>query len=687
MSANLEHLSRLALSLSLFIAFLFLWLGMTTLLAARRGQGFSRAAGAALLLAAVFFLSHGMIVGKGPTVSGSGMEFWWRLGWLPAISAPLSWYATVIRYAGLPEQHLRLHRRLWLVFVIVGFVVLVLLVVDNPFATYRSLLLGAPPAARPRPVIWLYLLLTFAGFAAPVAALAAGRSDQVTPMRAQARPWLFGTGLCLLGASTIVAVTAAWAVGSALPLLNQEPETVNRLLAADIAAQLLVALAAILLGRAVVAYEVFTERPLPRQGFFRRWRSVVLASAAASGYVTLLLALELRPLYGLASLALLAVAAYALFTWQSYNAHEKFLARLLPFVSSLELSQRLLRPDAPDKFAHQAEELLRALCDDALGAESAELTVEGARPHRLRYGPPPTGETRPALHLRLTSSASHAATGLLTLGARRDGRPYAAEEIELARACGQRLLDVIAGEQVARLLMDLLRRRLGELEVLNKRHKRILHDDVLSDIHLALLRLDDPDLASAALTRAHHRLSELLQAGPRSAADHLKTRGLMSALRETVEQDFAGEFASIEWHIEPEAAASDKMGLAAEVLYYAALEAVRNAARHAAGGDPERRVHLRIAAHWREGLELVIDDDGVGLQQAKSGPGCGQGLLFHTTMMAVVGGQMTIAVRPDQQGTSVRLWIPLHALQATEEPPTPWPQVADSTSSTALRLT
>ncbi|MEW6568825.1 MAG: hypothetical protein AB1449_11805 [Chloroflexota bacterium] len=671
MAPDLELLSRAALALSLFITFMLLWLGMTTLLAARRGDAFGRAAGLALLLAAAFFLSHGMIVGKGPTASGSGMEFWWRLGWLPAISAPLTWYATVIRYAGLPARHLHMHRRAWLAFVAVGIVILVLLVIDNPFSTYRSLLIGVSPALRSRPLIWLYLSLTVAGFAFPVVALIAGRGEQVAHIRAQARPWLIGTGLCLLGASGIVAVTATWAVGNALPLLRQEPQTVNNLLAADVAAQVLVAGATVLLGRAVVAYEVFTERPLPRQGFFRRWRSVVLASAAAAGYVTLLLVAEIRPLYGLASLALLGMTAYALFTWQSYNAHERFLARLLPFVTSLELSDRLLRPDAPDEFAQQASELLRALCEDALGAQNAELVVEGDPPRHLHYGPSPADETGDALRLQLTSAAGHATAGTLVLGGRRDGRPYASEEIELARACGQRLLDAVAGERIAHLLLALLRRRLGELQVVGTRHKRILHDDVLPDIHLALLRLDDPATAAAALGRAHRQLSELLQAGPKSAADHLDTHGLLSTLRETVERDFASEFAHIEWEVEPEVEAQDlRPGLVGEVVYYAALEAVRNAARHASGGT-RRKVQLFITARWRDGLELEIRDNGVGLRPTATSLTGHQGLLFHSTMMAVIGGRLSMVPSPDGVGISVRLWVPLHALRLATEPSTP----------------
>jgi hypothetical protein len=677
---DLEVLSRAAFGLSLFITYLLLWLGMTTLLAARREQGFGRLAGAALLLGAAFFLSHAMIVGKGPTTSGSGMEFWWRLGWLPAVSVPLAWYATVIRYAGLTARAQAIHRRMWLGFAALGVVIVILLVADNPFANYRSLLLGqaAEAAAYSKPVVWLYLALTVAGFALPVIALVSGRKEMVERVRVQARPWLIGVGLSLLGASAIVAVTATWALSNALPLLEQESSTVNALLSADLAAQVLVAGAAVLLGRAVVAYEVFTERALPRQGFFRRWRSVVLTSAACALLVSLLLTFELRPLYSLAGLSLLGMTAYALFTWQSYRAHERFISRLLPFVASLELSERLLSARPSGGFSSQADDLLRALCEDALGADSAELVLEGDPPTRLSYRRPD------ALHptdrgLRLELVVGQGTQGLLLLGPRPDRRPYAAEEIELARACGERLLDAVAGERIGHLLMDLLRRRLSELQVLGTQHKRLLHDEVLPDIHTALLRLHEPEVAGEALSRAHRTISELLHAGPKTAASQIEACGLLGAIREAVRQDYVGEFAAMEWQEEPEVERHLKglgAGLAAEVIYYASLEAVRNAARHARGSDLSRQVRMQISVSWQAGLHIQVIDDGVGLRPGGSSAGSGEGILFHSTMMAVVGGRLVLAPGPGGTGTAVELWLPAEALQhagANAPPPAPPP--------------
>ncbi len=680
---SVEALSRISLGLSLFLTFLLLWLGVTTLLAARGRRSFARVAGAALLLASAFFLSHAMIVGKGPTTSGSGMEFWWRLGWLPAVSAPLSWYATVIRYAGMPAPQQSLHRRLWWIFLAVGLAIVVLLVTDNPFAQYRALLFSSPSAAagRTAPLVWLYLGLNVAGFAFPVLALLSGRREGVSLIRSQARPWLIGTGSALLGASVLVAVTAIWAVGRALPLLRQQADVVAPLLGADILTLVLVAGATVLLGRAVVAYEVFTERPLPRQGFFRRWRSVVLTAAGCAGSVTLLLAFDVRPLYSLVAITLLGMGAYALFTWQAYRAHEVFLSRLLPFVTSLDLAERLLRAKPTADFGRQAEALLRALCEQALGTEAADLALPGDPPRRVRYRrgsvQEPAGPIE-TVGLRLALTAGRGTGGELVLGRKRDGREYVTEEVELARACGERLMDALAGEEIAQLLMSLLRSRLGELQVISTRHKRVLHDEVLPDIHAALLTLQTGaevgnPASVLALSRAHRTISELLQTGPRSIASELQTRGLVGALREAVQGEFAGAFESVTWDVEPEVEGRLRgIGgqLAGEVLYFAALEAVRNAARHAAGRQAGRSVRLRIAARWENGLSLTVVDDGVGLAGSATAFS-GEGLLLHRTMMAVVGGELSVGPAEIGEGTVVRLWAPAGGLQTLVEAVTP----------------
>ena len=45
----------------------------------------------------------------------------------------------------------------------------------------------------------------------------------------------------------------------------------------------------------------------------------------------------------------------------------------------------------------------------------------------------------------------------------------------------------------------------------------------------------------------------------------------------------------------------------------AAREAIRNAARHARAADGLRPLHLCVAVRCRDSLQIVVEDDGVGL--------------------------------------------------------------------------
>jgi hypothetical protein len=179
------------------------------------------------------------------------------------------------------------------------------------------------------------------------------------------------------------------------------------------------------------------------------------------------------------------MAAYALFTWQSYRAHERFIARLLPFVQSLGLADHILGPGGAERIASQSADLLRALCEEALDSPGADLILTGDVPRRISYRRAGAAEgPLERIELRIPIAGGPGTSGTLLLPPKPDGRAYSAEEIELAQACGERLLDTLAGERIGRTLMELLRRRIGELQVVSTRHRRVLHDEVLPEIHL-----------------------------------------------------------------------------------------------------------------------------------------------------------------------------------------------------------
>jgi len=92
------------------------------------------------------------------------------------------------------------------------------------------------------------------------------------------------------------------------------------------------------------------------------------------------------------------------------------------------------------------------------------------------------------------------------------------------------------------------------------------------------------------------------------------------------------------------------------VVLYAAREAVRNAARHGRGDDPERPLMLTIELSDGEALALTVTDDGVGCGDVQAAD-AGHGIALHSTMMAVIGGAWEIDCAAGEY-TRVRLSLP-----------------------------
>ena len=75
---------------------------------------------------------------------------------------------------------------------------------------------------------------------------------------------------------------------------------------------------------------------------------------------------------------------------------------------------------------------------------------------------------------------------------------------------------------------------------------------------------------------------------------------MIPALRKALDGELGGAFDGVTWKIDPpaEAEAQDIPLLTAEVLYYAAREAMRNAAVYGRGDQPKRPLHLCVEVAW-----------------------------------------------------------------------------------------
>jgi signal transduction histidine kinase len=473
-----------------------------------------------------------------------------------------------------------------------------------------------------------------------------------------------------------------------------------------------------------VAYEVFTGKTLPRRGLLRFWRNAVMLSAGYGLLAAWSLTLQLRPIYSVLLTAVLLSAFYALISWRAYAEREDYMRQLRPFVAGQPLYQQLLEqaqaaprplveaaPPAADPQTAAASASFQALCRGVLGARLAYLVplgptaslagpalsyaqandtlaapadvsglaaqVAGRTVSAFSVEPAQAGGATLALPLwserraATNSAGAEGLIGLLLLGAKTDGGLYTQEEIDIARAGGERLIDALASAELARRLLVLQRQRLAESQVVDQRTRRVLHDDVLPQLHAALLHLHalsdeapraGTQQAATLLAGAHRQIAELLRELPAGPLPDVARLGLIDALRKSVAGEFARSFDGVDWRLTPEAesAARALPDLTAEVLFNAAREALRNAARHARR-DANGPLHVQLSVTQpRPGsLALTIEDDGAGWEAgngAAATSGTGQGLALHATLLAVVGGTLTVESEPGAY-TRVRLLI------------------------------
>jgi hypothetical protein len=516
------------------------------------------------------------------------------------------------------------------------------------------------------------------------------------------------------------------------------------LVAADLVVQAALAALILMLGWAVVSQGVLVERRLPQRGFLGHWRGTVVVAAAVAGMVALLAYTDAESLPSLLLLVVLMATAYALFTWESYAAHDRFLTQLRPFVDSLAAGSAGRLAASPQDVEQAVEALFTSLCRDVLGASRGRLTLTAGHLHRsFTYTAPQTegaADDDPGKEWVLPVADERGVLVRLALGPRADSAGYTSADLEVARACGQRILDAVGEFIAVQTVAQLARRRGLEAELTAALPRRKLHDDVLPRLHLAMLQLEalrgrfsrpaavqerrasetsaaaeatasgapvgrtpagkvitaegdaqteEPAAALGEVVRElggiHRDLAALLRTAP-TANPRRPEHGFCRALRAALEGEFRGAFDEVIWDAPDNArVAADALNeIVTDVLLGAALEAIRNASRHARGGDLHRPLTLRITLSTEErSVGVAVADDGVGPRtpgQARAreseggtpegmagatGGSTRSGLLTHSALLTLVGGSLSVQPGP-VGGTAVALRVPRVADGARE---------------------
>lgn len=695
---------------SFFNTIVLLWLGLTVLLNAERRVWGTWIVGTGLVCGGLFFAGHAAAIVRMPGPIGAwsiGIELWWRIIWLPVIGGPYVWYLVMAWYTGVLRT--RLHR-VWLgIATVIGGAALLSQLISTPLLDYRQIVYNEASTTFSNLISIPIVSLIYPAYSVLciLLALLALRHPESSERfmgdlgRQRARPWLTVASLVLLGLSIFVGAISAWFLWSldtgALNLRSFETLLFSRTIDAMVC--LLLAVAIVLIGQAIVAYEIFTGKVLPRGGLTQQWRRSLILAVGYGTVIGASLQLQINPVYQLLLATCLMTLFFALLSWRSFAERERGIDNLRPFVTSQHLYDRLLHPTLPNVDVAAS---LHALCAEVLGTRVAHLHALGPLASlvgHLHY-PASTNDTHSVsqhtiadlaqqfhspqtMCISLQPQQYHGAVwaiplwsergliGVLLVGEKHDGGLYTQEEIEIARATAERLIDTQGSAEMARRLMVLQRQRLSESQVVDQRTRRVLHDDVLPRLHTTMLMISSKntpqhDEIVGSLSDVHRQIADLLHTIPTTSASDVTRLGLVGALRRSVDYELCHDFDGVTWSIDT-ATAEQVRGmpaLATEVVFYAAREAMRNAARH--GRNGERPLHLVVTAAWRDGLHLRIEDDGVGFGAAGSPVASnGRGLALHSTMMAVIGGTLSVEQVPNGPSTRVTLTLPQDVWEQT----------------------
>jgi hypothetical protein len=385
----------------------------------------------------------------------------------------------------------------------------------------------------------------------------------------------------------------------------------------DLVIASLIAIATLLIGQAIAAYEVFTGRTLPRRGLIRRWRDAVILAIGFSMLVAASLTLKLHAIHIIFVATALVTIFYALYGWRSYAERDRYIRDLRPFVTSQNLYDHLVHGSAASSDL-DAKNLFRVLCRDVLNARSAYLIALGplapfvpsmAYPDPAamiptlppiqfdsvqRIGMPVDPARYAGAQWAVPLWSERGQSGVLLLGEKSDGGVYAQEEIEIAGASGARLIDTMASSELARRLMLLQRQKLAETGIVDRRARRILHDNVLPQLHAAMLTLNDTSRTVDLLTTAHREISQLVRDMPPVNQLEVAQLGLISALRDCVDAEWSDTFDCVIWNVAPDVEV--KVGALEPVIAETIFMPLARQSETPLAARKSRSLNLRISA-------------------------------------------------------------------------------------------
>ncbi len=697
------------LALSVFNTIVMLWLGLMVIFSAEKRSAGVYLAGSGLIAGSIFFLSHAALIGQNITLFSAGINFWWHLGWAPVIAAPFAWYVVMLWFSGYWSENrtrIRGRHQPWLYICIVYAALLFFLFVFfNPFGDLtraQTLNYDNPIGFTRLPLLFItypvFILLCIILSMDALIRPAPSQRMMGESAREKARPWLVGSGFLLLLAALTVGYTIGWVSSQAKAqssLLNLFSSIAETLAWIDLAISILITIAVILVGQAIVSYEIFTGKPMPRSGFMSQWILILIISSGLAILTSFMFELEMKRIYLLMFSVIISAGLFALFTWQVNVDRDNTFKQLRYILSAGTLLDKVLsgqsnvsiRTSIDSEFSRLISDLLNLECGIFVPGQiytqleipwvtyPESLQVDQQKMLALingsRSGENP-GEFNfvvDGIQFRwiIPIISNRGVDGWLILGNKSSRGFITLEEIEIGRSAAERMADAWVSATLARKLVLLQRERFTDQILIEQRPRRIIHDDVLPLLHAAMLHNQSTESelknqTNQELSKAHKMLSDLIRQMPSYQLDQFETRSIEEAIQIMANNEFKSAFSELSItadmnipKLEQKITTSQK-----EVVYFAVREAVRNAARYANPSDGDQLPSLSINLRDDEGLLVEIIDNGKGtVQPSQPSIGNGQGLVIHSLLVSIFGGKMQIA---NETGTSnkVTIFIPVY---------------------------
>tara|TARA_Y100001937_G_scaffold128708_1_gene207153 strand:+ start:99397 stop:101355 length:1959 start_codon:yes stop_codon:yes gene_type:complete len=458
-----------------------------------------------------------------------------------------------------------------------------------------------------------------------------GVDEQGKKLLARSSYWLF---------ALLVLAVISWFVGW---------QQVTGALVLDLLAQLSILIALIQVSQASVRYEVFSGH-MPRLGMLLYFRKTLIGLFVVSVLNATLYMIYSDVLWPMVTLSLISLQA-GYVEYRLMKDRERLLMRMQPF-ARMDVQEPLFRDlDRVDPLLFQLREEL-GLQGIRIQATGTYGSILGDRGMRSSGDIPPNAEPSARIQLK----GPRGVLGELQLY----GQKITKEEQEFARSTAERLLDYMALFRFSRTLVLLQQDYMNARKLSETSARRILHDEVLPEIHSLILEGQSPASQSGRLAAIHKKVSNLLQEMP-GYDNTLLRQGLLEAIRETMNKPgYASGHLQI--HREPDIDPAQK-----EVVFFAVRELLRNAVSHGSGVVELVEIPSDDPLNW---MLKEMDRNENPARQRESPPkipktpathpspdsaGTGQGLAIHSAMLLLAGGGLEIL--KTEPGFAVRVFL------------------------------